>query len=173
LLSDYRAGLLTSDVVTQVKTLAAESSTSITADAQGQLAKYRGVDLVKCNADEARAYLRRDLRSDSDFEGAACDLCRDLALQRAMVITRGSRGATVAEPDQAAYHVSAPRIRDVFDTVGAGDTTIAVITLALAAGAAVADAVQLANYASGIVVQHVGNYAPTPDDLRAVLTNGA
>jgi bifunctional ADP-heptose synthase (sugar kinase/adenylyltransferase) len=53
--------------------------------------------------------------------------------------------------------------------VGAGDTAIAVIALAACAGASIADAVALANYASGIVVRRVGNYAPAPDELRAAL----
>jgi D-glycero-beta-D-manno-heptose-7-phosphate kinase len=49
--------------------------------------------------------------------------------------------------------------------VGAGDTTIAVITLAVAAGASYAQAASLANYASGLVVRRVGNYTPTLDEL--------
>jgi bifunctional ADP-heptose synthase (sugar kinase/adenylyltransferase) len=53
--------------------------------------------------------------------------------------------------------------------VGAGDTAIAVLTLGVAAGASYADAAMLANYASGLVVRRVGNYAPTPDELTWAL----
>jgi bifunctional ADP-heptose synthase (sugar kinase/adenylyltransferase) len=64
-------------------------------------------------------------------------------------------------------------VTDVYDTVGAGDTAIAVMTLAVAAGASYPDAAVLANYASGLVVRRVGNYAPTPEELaRAVDTWG-
>jgi bifunctional ADP-heptose synthase (sugar kinase/adenylyltransferase) len=64
-----------------------------------------------------------------------------------------------------AMRCPAPVTTDVYDTVGAGDTAIAVITLAVAAGATLVDAAILANYASGLVVRRVGNYAPTPDEL--------
>jgi hypothetical protein len=37
--------------------------------------KYAGFGVVKCNADEARDYLRRDLRRDDDFAKAALELC--------------------------------------------------------------------------------------------------
>ncbi|MEP6985981.1 MAG: PfkB family carbohydrate kinase, partial [Chloroflexota bacterium] len=59
----------------------------------------------------------------------------------------------------------APAVTDVYDTVGAGDTTIAVLTLAVAAGAPLAESTILANYASGLVVRRVGNYTPSPDEL--------
>jgi bifunctional ADP-heptose synthase (sugar kinase/adenylyltransferase) len=60
-------------------------------------------------------------------------------------------------------------VTDVYDTVGAGDTAIAVMTLASIAGADYPTAVTLANYASGIVVRHVGNYAPSPDEFLQAL----
>jgi bifunctional ADP-heptose synthase (sugar kinase/adenylyltransferase) len=85
-----------------------------------------------------------------------------------MVITRGADGATVATAE-GATHCPSPAITDVYDTVGAGDTAIAVITLALGGGASLVDAAALANYASGVVVRRVGNYAPTPDELSAAV----
>jgi rfaE bifunctional protein kinase chain/domain len=167
LFSDYRGGLITPRVIDCARPLG--QTRLLAADAQGDLDKYRGWGIVKCNADEASAYLRRELRSDADFAAAAEQLCAELALTRAMVITRGADGATLAEPGQPARHSPAPAITDVYDTVGAGDTAIAVIALAACAGASIADAVALANYASGIVVRRVGNYAPAPDELRAAL----
>ena len=62
-------------------------------------------------------------------------------------------------------HCPAPSISDVFDTVGAGDTAIATLTLALVGGLTASDAARLANYASGIVVRYFGNYTPTPAEL--------
>ena len=85
-----------------------------------------------------------------------------------MVITRGADGATVATSD-GATRCPAPAITDVYDTVGAGDTAIAVITLAVAAGASLTDAAMLANYASGLVVRRVGNYAPSPEELAEAI----
>lgn len=170
LFSDYHAGMLTNELVRDiVQTTRTDHPTVIlTADAQGELAKYRGLDLVKCNADDAQTYLGRELTTDDDFAGASIHLYQQLGLTGAMVITRGADGATVAVGQDVA-HVPAPRVIDVYDTVGAGDTAIAVMTLALTAGATYPQAVSLANYASGLVVRKVGNYAPSPDELaRAV-----
>jgi rfaE bifunctional protein kinase chain/domain len=168
LLSDYHGGLLTPSLVGRARCIAADSKRLITADAQGELDKYIGFDAVKCNADEASAFLGRALLTDDDFALAALDLRDRLRLTVGMFITRGAGGITVAA-DEGAVHVSAPAVIDVYDTVGAGDTAIAVITLALAVGASAVEAARLANAASGIVVQHVGNYAPTASEVIAAL----
>ncbi len=163
LLSDYHVGLLTPTLVESARGLAEGRLTA--ADAQGNFDKYAGFSVVKCNADEARDYLRRDLETDDQFAAAARELRERLRLHIGMVITRGADGATVASADGVSARCPAPTTTDVYDTVGAGDTAIAVITLALAGGASLVDAATLANYASGLVVRRVGNYAPTPDEL--------
>jgi D-glycero-beta-D-manno-heptose-7-phosphate kinase len=165
LISDYQSGLLTPTLVERLGAEVQQAGLLRAVDAQGHLEKYRGFDVVKCNADDARAVLRRSITTDEEFADAARYLCSDLELKVAMVITRGAAGATVAAAYGSVYHCPAPQVSDVYDTVGAGDTTIAVMTLALIAGASCRDAVMLANYASGIVVQHVGNYTPSPDEL--------
>ncbi|MGB1286236.1 MAG: bifunctional heptose 7-phosphate kinase/heptose 1-phosphate adenyltransferase [Aggregatilineales bacterium] len=168
LFSDYHGGLLTSALVTALRDMALKNGIFLSADAQGSLEKYAGFHLVKCNADDAADYLKRDLVTDDDFASAATLLYKKLDLQGAMVITRGANGATVAQ-ENTILHCPAPKVRDVFDTVGAGDTAIAIMTLAHLANATIQEAVMLANVASGIVVQHVGNYCPTPDELSAAL----
>ncbi|MFN8378435.1 MAG: bifunctional ADP-heptose synthase [Anaerolineae bacterium] len=165
LFSDYHAGLLSRLLVDAGRQLARDSGALLTADAQGELEKYAGFDVVKCNADEARAYLHRPLHGDDDFAAAADELAESLGVRRAMVITRGADGATLAVPGDGEHHCRAPLTTEVFDTVGAGDTAIAVLTLAMAAGASPVGAATLANIASGLVVRRVGNYAPTPDEL--------
>lgn len=169
LISDYHGGLLTETLVNAVRQEAKDIL--LAADAQGQLDKYAQFSLVKCNADDARDYLRRDLQGDDDFAAAARELCERLSLSGAMVITRGPAGATVASAQGETTHCRAPAVTDVYDVVGAGDTAIAVLTLAVAAGAPYAEATSLANYASGLVVRRVGNYSPTPDELIWALDN--
>lgn len=170
LLSDYHTGLLTESLVERVRSAANEKQIIVTADAQGDLHKYRGATLVKCNADEASTYLQTTLKTDDDFARAARQLCDDLNLKGAMMITRGADGATLASAGQnAVVHSPAPDVTDVFDTVGAGDTAIAVMTLATVAGIPWQEAMVLANYASGIVVRRVGNYAPTPEEIIKVM----
>lgn len=167
LFSDYDGGVITKPLLDAARAM--RRDVLMTADAQGQFDKYADFDVIKCNADDARAYLRRDLRTHEDFARAARELRAALRLGRGMVITRGADGATVCLPDGTVYQCPTPTVTDVYDTVGAGDTSIAVLTLALAAGAALVDAAMLANVASGIVVRRVGNYAPTPQELAAAL----
>lgn len=172
LFSDYRNGLITAGLIEAARA-ASGSNTLLTADAQGEFDKYAGFDLVKCNADEAREVLGRDLRGDDAFAAAAVELCQRLKLRRFMAITRGADGITlgVAGGEGArAHHLRASATSEVYDTVGAGDTTIALLTLATAAGADPLNAAVLANVAGGLVVRRVGNYCPTPDELRRALT---
>ena len=168
LFSDYRSGLLTPSLVAAVQAQAT-ANIMLTADAQGNFGKYIGFAVVKCNAAEAATELGQPLQSDADFAHAAHTLRQRLALTQGMVITQGADGATVATADGTTHHCPAPAVVDVFDTVGAGDTAIAVTTLALCAGASLPRAVTLSNYASGLVVRKVGNYAPAPDELRWAL----
>ena len=81
----------------------------------------------------------------------------------ALLVTRSeegmslySDGGTLTIPAQA---------REVFDVSGAGDTVIATLGALLAAGAALSDAVAIANRAAGIVVGKLGTATVSPDEL--------
>lgn len=165
LLSDYHTGLLTPPLIGMIRQTADKAGILLTADSQGELEKYTGFGLVKCNADDARDYLRHPLRNDADFSAVALELYQTLKVTVGIVITRGGDGATIATSDNQVIHCPAPAVTDVFDTVGAGDTAIAVLTLAVAAGASLEEATILANYASGLVVRRVGNYTPKPEEI--------
>jgi len=160
--SDYLNGLLTPEVVACVRA----QQTLRVADAQGELDKYSGFDVVKCNAEEARRALGRPLRSHAEFGAAAQQLFERLGLRRGICLTRGADGITVADCS-GVRHVPAPQVEDVFDTVGAGDTVVAVIALALLAGADLTTAARLATFAASIVIRRVGNYAPSRAELLA------
>lgn len=164
LLSHYHGGLLTPSFVQRIRDLCAALSVLLTADVQGNFDTFSHLDVIKCNAEDAQRYLNRDLATDDEFSEAALQLHDQLGIRRATIITRGAGGATLAANGDT-QHCPAPLISDVFDTVGAGDTAIATLTLALVAKLPVRDAVMLANYASGIVVRYFGNYTPTPAEL--------
>ena len=165
LLSHYHGGLLTPSLVYRLRQLSKNEAVLLTADVQGEFETFRGMDVIKCNADDAQSFLQRVLATDEDFSVAARQLRERLDISHSAIITRGSQGATLSSASGHS-HCPAPRVSDVFDTVGAGDTAIATTTLALASGASTAEAVTLANHASGIVVRHLGNYTPSPDELR-------
>ena len=169
LFSDYGNGLLQPSLVATIQRHT--ENVLVMVDAQGNFDKYLGVDVMKCNADEAEQHLKRSLHTHDDFAWAATTLCQRLQLRRGMVITRGGDGATVVDRHGVVTHCPAPVVADVFDTVGAGDTAIALMTLALGVGASLVEAVILANYASGLVVQKFGNYAPTAEEIARALGN--
>lgn len=171
LLSHYHGGLLTPSLVRQIRDLCQQFQILLTADVQGHFDKFVGLDVIKCNADDAQSHLGWTLETDADFNRAARQLHEQLDIQRATIITRGSDGATLAA-NHATHYRPAPKVSDVFDTVGAGDTAIALITLALAAQIQPQDALMLANFASGIVVRHLGNYRPSPAELSQSIDDG-
>ena len=80
------------------------------------------------------------------------------------MVTRGAEGLSVATPG-GYRHFPAANVSEVFDVTGAGDTVIAVLTLALVAGADPWQAADLANRAAGLVVRRIGNYAPAVAEL--------
>jgi D-beta-D-heptose 7-phosphate kinase/D-beta-D-heptose 1-phosphate adenosyltransferase len=81
-----------------------------------------------------------------------------------LLITLGEQGVLLFRRDAAPYHAPT-RAREVFDVSGAGDTVIAIFTLALTAGANPAEAAEIANHASGIVVGKLGTATVTPEEL--------
>jgi D-beta-D-heptose 7-phosphate kinase/D-beta-D-heptose 1-phosphate adenosyltransferase len=88
-----------------------------------------------------------------------------------VLITQSEEGMTLFE--RGCDPVIFPtRARTVYDVTGAGDTVVATIGLALAAGASLAVTVELANLAAGIAVEHVGTSAITGDQLRRALRDG-
>ncbi|HEX5502741.1 MAG TPA: bifunctional ADP-heptose synthase [Thermomicrobiales bacterium] len=167
LCSDYRAGLLTPGLVAWLRARCRARGVLLTVDAQGDLAKYRGVDLLRCNAQEAEQYLGRPVASDDECRAALGTMLTrlDVAL---VVVTRGRQGVVLQGRD-VAYTQIPGRAVEVADTTGAGDTFIAVMTLALAGGHGAVEAATLANLAAGAVVQHVGNAVLSLAELRALL----
>lgn len=171
LVSDYKGGVVTEKVIATVLAAAREHGKLATADSQGDLLKFRGFSLVKCNRAEAEAQVGRPLARDADFERAGAQLLPELVAV-ALVITRGPDGMTVIQRGGLAAHLPATNRSEVFDATGAGDTVIAVMTQALAAGLDWRTAAHLANVAAGLVVRRLGNATVAPAELVAALEGG-
>jgi rfaE bifunctional protein kinase chain/domain len=169
LVSDYRSGVVTERVVAAVREAQAARGTLATVDSQGELTKFSGFDLVKCNQGEAEAVLGHALGDRDEREVALSDLCRTLGC-RTLVVTRGSDGASLATAERYAEVPSVNR-SEVFDVTGAGDTVVAVMTAALLAGGSPVDAARLAQAAAGVVVRKWGNAQATRDEIAAALAS--
>ncbi len=133
-------------------------------DAQGSSHLYIGADLFRCNDAEATVALGRPLRTDAEFQAGLAEL-RATLHARAVIVTRGPDGLALIDEDGAYASMPAANRSEVYDTTGAGDTFIAVATLALAAGSGAHEAAAMANAAAGLVVRRLGNAVVTPGEL--------
>jgi len=164
LVSHYRSGVVTPAVCAAARASAAARGIWLTVDAQGDLAWFHGFHLVRVGRQDAAESLRRPLEREADFEAAARGLLAELGA-RVVILGRGAEGMSVAD-DAGGYIVLRPaNVSEVFDVSGAGDTVIAVVTLALAAGADIHEAVELANFAAGFAVRRLGVAAPTVEEV--------
>jgi rfaE bifunctional protein kinase chain/domain len=170
LLSDYKTGVVNEETILTALRLSHQHRKLLTVDSQGDLYKFKGFDLVKCNRREAEAMLGRELRANADFQQAGEDLLNDLGAS-AILITRGDEGMSLVSREGGSLHIPAANRSEVFDVTGAGDTVIAVVTLALAAGLGITEGAYLANYAAGLVVRKLGNATPTHEELAWAIKN--
>lgn len=170
LVSDYQTGVASPAIVHAVLSAARAQGKLCAVDAQGSFDKYAGFHLLKANRQEAEAAVGRQLCSEEDYYQAGAELLDRLGAQ-AVVITRGAEGLALVGRDEGYRHLPAANRSEVFDVTGAGDTVIAVATLALVAGADALVAARLANYAAGLVVRKLGNAVTTADELAWAVEN--
>jgi len=170
LLSDYKSGVVSPRVVDACYRLATKHQKLLTVDSQGDLHRFKGFGLVKANQAETAATLGCDLECDEAFDDACRRLLDNLGA-RIVMITRGANGMSVMESGGRPTHIPVANRSEVFDVTGAGDTTIAVATLALAAGAGAEVAAHLSNYAAGLVVRKIGNATTTIEEMREVIVS--
>src|SRR5439155_12474670 len=89
-----------------------------------------------------------------------------------VLVTRGSRGMALFLPKEPTIHIPIFGSDEIADVTGAGDTVIATIALALAAGASAYEAARLANYAGGLVVMKRGTATVSAGELTdAIVTD--
>jgi rfaE bifunctional protein kinase chain/domain len=141
-------------------------------DSRYSLLRFRGMTICTPNESEVEQLfgirIGENIRT---LEKAGRELLKRTR-STAVLITRGSRGMALFQKDRPTVHVPIYGSDQIADVTGAGDTVIATMTLALAAGATFLEATHLANYAGGLVVMKRGTATVTAAELRqAVLTD--
>ena len=126
---------------------------------------YAGATLVTPNHHEAEIADAHPRAHSTTTRARAARLFRDRAQCGSVLMTRGDQGMWLLADDVEGYLPAAAR--EVADVTGAGDTVIATLALALAAGATLTEAARLANEAAGIVVGKFGPATVTPAELLA------
>lgn len=168
LLSDYGTGLVTPAMAAAVRR-AVGASVPLLVDSRYQLLKYRGITACTPNESEVEQLFDVTIGEDRRALEKAGRLLLDRLRSRAVLVTRGSRGMALFEPGKPTVHIEIYGSDEIADVTGAGDTVIAAMTLAIAAGASFADAARLANYAGGIVVMKRGTATASAAELRAAV----
>lgn len=160
LLSDYAKGVVDDGVIAE----ALKSGVAVVVDPKGRdFARYGAVDLIKPNAAELAAATGLPTATDSEIE-AALERALETTTAKAIVVTRAGKGMSLAIRGAPVQHFPG-RAREVYDVSGAGDTCLAALGLAMAAGRSLEDAVLFAILASGVVVGKSGTAVVTPQEL--------
>ncbi|MGE0763669.1 MAG: D-glycero-beta-D-manno-heptose-7-phosphate kinase [Bdellovibrionales bacterium] len=171
-IEDYAKGLLSESAMQSVIKLGQKHGKKVVVDPHRTTPVhfYAGVDLMTPNRDEAIALAGVDADDLRGSENLILELGRELrkkAKAEHMVITRGKEGMTLFDQEKVVHLPT--YARQVFDVTGAGDTVIAALSLAWAAGWPLAEACVLANFAAGVVVGKVGCVPCRTDELLAYI----
>lgn len=166
LLSDYGYGVVGEDVTRAVE--AGIGDAVLTADSRYRIDEFRNVHLATPNEGEVEEAVGFRIRDTDDLERAGNELRTRIGAP-ALLVTRGKHGMALFTSDAPRLDIPATGSHEVTDVSGAGDTVIAVATLARAAGADFADAARLANLAAGIVVMKPGAATCSADELEAAI----
>jgi rfaE bifunctional protein kinase chain/domain len=176
LVSDYGSGLLSPAIVAGLvrPLLTGRRRVPVLVDSRYDLLEYRGLTACTPNESEVEQALGFTIGdSPRALERAGRAILARTRMD-AVLVTRGSRGMALFAPGAPTVHVPIYGSDEIADVTGAGDTVMATLTLALAAGAAMADAARLANYAGGLVVMKRGTATVTARELTAaVAADGA
>ena len=168
LVSDYGGGLVSPALVSSIRRELKEQGhvIPILVDSRYQLLRYRG--LTACTPNESEVEQALGVRINDDqrlLERAGRQILEQTRMQ-AVLVTRGSRGMALFVPGEPTLHIPIFGSDEIADVTGAGDTVMATMTLALAAGGTFETAARLANYAGGVVVMKRGTATVSAAELR-------
>ena len=166
ILSDYAKGTVTSDMIKALTQACREHDCLLAVDPKPRRQlKFSDVDLITPNRNEALEMAGIHLGHHDVFpEDEVCSAIRDNYRTKNLVVTLGGDGMLLSQQGKANTRI--PTLaQEVFDVSGAGDTVIAALTCALAAGATLEDAANFANHAAGVVVAKLGTATASPDEI--------
>jgi rfaE bifunctional protein kinase chain/domain len=171
-ISDYEKGVVTGGLLRRVLPLARRRGVPVLVDPKPRHFRlYRGASVVTPNQLETEQMTGLTLTGPAELAAAGRRILAALGCD-AVLVTRGEHGLSLFERGRPPRHVEATA-REVFDVTGAGDSVIATLALALAAGVRLADAAVLANAAASVVVGKLGTAQATPAELLQALRAGS
>lgn len=174
LISDYGSGLVQPQFVSALmdSVRALKKPIPVLIDSRYALTRYRGLTACTPNESEVEQVLGVTIGDNTKRLEKCGRALLEQTKMAAVLITRGSRGMALFEPGKPTVHIPIYGSDQIADVTGAGDTVMATMTLALAAGAGFEDAARLANYAGGIVVMKRGTATVSAAELRRAVSHG-
>lgn len=170
-LSDYAKGILTDRVIEETIKVAKKKNKPVLIDTKGRdFTRYKGAFMLTPNKKELTEATGIEICSIDDAEKAARLLIDQCDLDGVLAKLSGD-GICIVMKDKEAVHIKADT-REVYDVSGAGDTVVATMALAMAAGLPLPDCAALSNIAGSIVVGKTGTATVTQDELRAEIMHG-
>jgi len=162
LLEDYNKGVLAPAVIhTALSGAAKEEIPSVVDPKYKHFFEYKGATVFKPNRRELEAALGAGV--DIEHADALPALIQRLEVGN-LLLTLGAHGMALLDRTGAVTRLPT-HAREVYDVSGAGDTVTAWVGTALAAGATVREAAELANYAAGIEVGKAGVAVVTREEV--------
>ncbi|AOE50592.1 bifunctional D-glycero-beta-D-manno-heptose-7-phosphate kinase/D-glycero-beta-D-manno-heptose 1-phosphate adenylyltransferase HldE [Kangiella sediminilitoris] len=161
-LSDYGKGTL-KDPQSVIQAAVLQNKPVIVDPKGSDFTKYRQATLITPNQSEFDTIAGKS-ESEEDFLEKAREVRNQLDID-SLLVTRSEKGMALFSADKEPY-MQATQAQEVFDVTGAGDTVVATLASAMAAGATMKESVQIANLAAGIVVGKLGTATVSTQELH-------
>ncbi len=167
--SDYAKGIVTKKTMEVLVDICKQNNKVLVIDPKPKHSEYyNNATLITPNNKEACEMAGMEEKNDDEIIKVGKKLVSDLNTD--ILITRGEKGMSLFEKTGKVTNIPT-KAREVYDVTGAGDTVVATLTMALAAGASKLEAAMLANHAAGIVVGKIGTSPVTLAELKKSIEN--
>ena len=168
IIEDYGKGVICPELTREILKIARDNGKIIAVDPKDEhFLLYNNVTVMTPNIHEVATFWGRTIKTFDELKAAGRKLLDDTHSE-AILVTRGEHGMLLLIRDGDPVSIDTVA-REVYDVTGAGDTVIAVLAVALCAGASMERAARLANYAAGCVVTEIGAATVSADELLASL----
>lgn len=167
IISDYAKGVITNSICSKLIQLSKDYNKSIIVDPKPKHSDfYSNVTLITPNNSEASEMTGIEDGTDEAIAEIGSKLLKQLGTN--VLITRGEKGMSLFEKNGNVTHIPT-KAKEVYSIIGAGDTVVSTLALALASGAELKEAAMLANIAAGIKVGKIGTASVSIEEIKKEL----
>jgi D-beta-D-heptose 7-phosphate kinase/D-beta-D-heptose 1-phosphate adenosyltransferase len=166
--SDYAKGFISNNLCTKIITYCCDIDKKVIIDPKGKdWNKYKGAWIITPNVNELADISEEEIsNTDFDINKSAKTILHKYNLEQ-LLVTRSEKGMSLCSTENS-IHIPT-HSEEVFDVSGAGDTVVATLSLAIAQGINIKEAIHIANVASGVVIKKMGTASLSIGELKEAL----